>query len=129
MASEQPSLWGGTAEPPAWASAPVTRTELTTEPIALWAQRATQAARVTRKPKGSGPNGAMLSVYGSGPVGATCGGCAHIFRVRGHTCNYYKCRKHGVTSGPGTDHRLRWQACKLYARAETSDMETVDAPW
>ena len=27
---------------------------------------------------------------------------------------YYKCKLRGITSGPGTDHRLKWPACRMF---------------
>lgn len=53
-------------------------------------------------------------VFGAGPDGVTCKGCAHLVRNSGHSKNYYKCHFRGNTSGPGTDHKVRWPACSKY---------------
>lgn len=57
----------------------------------------------------------MWQKHGPGPEGKTCKGC---IRLRGHRTaggrTYYKCLVYGVSSGPGTDWRLRWPACGLF---------------
>lgn len=57
----------------------------------------------------------MIRKHGRGPAGAVCGTCSHIVS----TCptgnkRYWKCERRGITHGQGTDHRLRWAACRLY---------------
>lgn len=120
---EQADLWGSVAQLPTWAQAPATKTEMATEPLTLWEQRAAKSTTRKRSAKHGGPNGVMLAMYGAGPAGATCGGCAHLVRVRYHDYAYFKCRKHGMTRGSGTDHRLKWPACRLF---EPSDATTKE---
>lgn len=47
--------------------------------------------------------------------GPQCGEC--VFFLRGRK-SYHKCRKRGITNGPGTDHRVRWPACGLFEERE-----------
>ena len=49
----------------------------------------------------------MHSLHGLGPTDKRCGDCAHFFAAGA----YYKCELYGITGGPGTDWRVRWQAC------------------
>lgn len=50
-------------------------------------------------------------------AGATCGDCAHLFKHHGdYAGHYFKCHQYGVTGGPGTDWRLKWDACGLFER-------------
>ena len=51
--------------------------------------------------------------FGKGPAGALCKTCANLIK---HEYNkiFYKCLKRGITHGPGTDHRVRWNACGKY---------------
>jgi len=60
----------------------------------------------------SSPN-PMVRENGSGPEGASCRGCAHLYGKR-YNRIYYKCGLRGDTNGPGTDHRVRWPACARY---------------
>src|SRR4051812_26514333 len=55
-----------------------------------------------------------LAVFGAGPVGVTCKTCTHLQLWGGNSRNYYKCALRGHSSGPGTDHRVNWPACKRY---------------
>jgi hypothetical protein len=56
----------------------------------------------------------MLAVVGPGPDGAICRDCIHLFRVGGVAGRYYKCDLRRVSSGPATDHRVRWPACAKF---------------
>lgn len=47
--------------------------------------------------------------------GQTCGTCQHL-TSHGHNRTYFKCRRYGVSSGSGTDWRLKWAACGLWIR-------------
>lgn len=49
-------------------------------------------------------------LYGPGPDGAKCKGCAVLFS-HGASRRYYKCRLRNFTHGPGSDHRANWPAC------------------
>ncbi len=76
------------------------------------------ARKEGRSPKyrRSGPLKAnpMLVAYGPGPEGARCGTCVQFDVQGGVAGRYFKCRLRGITSGPGTDHRVRWPACGRY---------------
>lgn len=54
----------------------------------------------------------MQGLHGATP-GERCGDCQHMV-LRGHITGYYKCTKYGVSSGSGTDWRLKWPACGLF---------------
>ena len=59
----------------------------------------------------------MVGKAGKGPAGKKCRSCSHLFyheRAR----RYYKCEFRGCTHGPGTDHRIGWNACKLFKEEE-----------
>lgn len=47
--------------------------------------------------------------------GQTCGTCRHL-TTQGRNRVYYKCQRYGVSSGSGTDWRLKWAACGLWIR-------------
>lgn len=58
----------------------------------------------------------MTGLYGMKPLEPDgrqqiCGNC--VFFRRGRK-SYHKCEKRGITNGPGTDHRVRWPACRLF---------------
>lgn len=44
----------------------------------------------------------------------TCGTCAHFVEHQPGANKYFKCRKYGITRGPGTDIRKSWPACTLW---------------
>lgn len=124
---EYQGLWGEAAELPKWAQvkrAPVAEPGQTAqERMALHAARGKLegTGKVAGKVAGKGKrqplnayNREMVAAYGGGPDGATCGGCAHLFRKQHNAGEYLKCSKHGDTAGPGTDMRLKWPACGLY---------------
>jgi hypothetical protein len=52
----------------------------------------------------------MVRKFGVDLEGRKYKGCDFIVA---NQCSkrYYKCKLRGVTSGPGTDHRLSWPAC------------------
>lgn len=54
--------------------------------------------------------GRMVSLYGPGPSGATCGGCRHL-RAKQFSGRYLKCAFGPQSNGPATDWRARWSAC------------------
>ncbi len=60
----------------------------------------------------------MVPHYGPGPEGVTCKHCANIVRVQGGSTMFIKCRMRGITAGSGTDHRLKWKACRFYLEEE-----------
>jgi len=53
----------------------------------------------------------MILTVGRGGEGTICGTCSHLFLVGGVAGRYYKCDLRRVSSGPATDHRVRWPAC------------------
>lgn len=60
-----------------------------------------------------------LEVFRKGPDGATCKKCQHL-RRKSYAGTFIKCAMRPDTNGPGTDHRVHWQACGKYQeRAET----------
>lgn len=54
-----------------------------------------------------------VALYGPEPQGRTCEQCRHLIGIC-HARTYYKCLLRGVTNGPKTDHRMRWQACAKF---------------
>lgn len=52
-------------------------------------------------------------VRGAGPEGRTCRSCKFV-KANRCTKTFYKCGKAPITNGPGTDIRLKDQACILY---------------
>lgn len=59
---------------------------------------------------------------GSGPMGQTCGSCAHSYRRAGGSKTFHKCRLVKATGGPGSDIRLKWPACSRW-QAATANRE------
>lgn len=57
---------------------------------------------------------------GYGPEGKTCKTCRWLIAT-GYRTNrtFYKCTFRGVTHGQGTDHRLKWKACRKYMEEES----------
>ena len=54
----------------------------------------------------------MLKI-GVGPEGKRCKTCKYLIKKQ-YSNTYYKCHFRGNTNGPGTDHRINWQACSYY---------------
>jgi len=57
----------------------------------------------------------MVRTHGRGPEWARCRECAHIVA----TCptgnkTYWKCARRSMSRSDGSDHRLKWNACRLY---------------
>lgn len=63
---------------------------------------------------GTEPN-PCVRVFGAGPDGATCKGCALLY-IKHNNSNrrYYGCRLRTRTAGPATDHLVGWRACAKY---------------
>jgi len=55
-----------------------------------------------------------VELLGPGPVGATCGDCQHLERVR-KSKTFFRCGRQITTCGPGSDIRKREPACRLFA--------------
>jgi hypothetical protein len=58
-----------------------------------------------------------VRLYGA-MEGKKCKDCKHLTKEYYHDYSYIKCdlRKH--TRGPGSDHRVRWQACKRFEQED-----------
>jgi hypothetical protein len=62
--------------------------------------------------KWQGDPNPMVRMFG--PLeGKTCKTCKKLF-ARRMSKTWYKCEIRGDTHGPGTDHRVNWNACKQY---------------
>lgn len=46
--------------------------------------------------------------------GVKCKTCSLLIRKEFNCKTYYKCKCRGDSNGSGTDHRIKWNACKLY---------------
>lgn len=59
---------------------------------------------------------AMWEKFGPGPAGAKCKDCVALrgYSTRSGQRTYYKCGVYGVSSGPGTDWRMKWPACGYF---------------
>lgn len=71
--------------------------------------------------------------WGFGPEGVQCGACVYLFLSRSNSGKrFYKCTKRGefegITAGPRTDHRVRWDACKKFAPESIPSPETKEFP-
>ena len=58
-----------------------------------------------------------VRLYGPGPDGKTCKDCSRLY-ARRFSKTYYKCELRRCTCGPGTDHRVRWNACAKFQEEE-----------
>lgn len=57
-----------------------------------------------------------IQMFGRGPDGARCKGCAHLYANQ-KSKRYYKCKLRDFSHGPATDHKVNWVACgKFEAR-------------
>lgn len=65
---------------------------------------------------------------GSGPVGETCGSCAHCM-LRQFSKKYFKCGllRHAWTRGPGTDIRKKSPACSMWQAKPSPGVNRGDA--
>ena len=54
-----------------------------------------------------------LALYGPGPEGKTCDGCALLVGIA-KAKTYYKCKQRKYTNGPATDHKRKWPACAKF---------------
>ena len=83
---------------------PDTKQPLTPEQAEWFAKAAIQ------KPEWVNP---MVRKFGLDPEGRKCKGCDFL-TVNACSKRYYKCRLRSVTSGPGTDHKLKYPACSQF---------------
>lgn len=58
-----------------------------------------------------------VRVFGLDPEGRRCKGCLYLYAKK-MSKTYYKCLKRTITGGPGTDHRVGWDACSKYVLSE-----------
>ncbi|MBH8606014.1 hypothetical protein [Thermoactinomyces sp. CICC 10521] len=56
----------------------------------------------------------MVRAFGRGPD-EKCRTCKFL-KKKVWDKTYYKCVYRGDTNGPGTDHRVGWDACSLYRK-------------
>jgi len=66
----------------------------------------------------------MVVLYGAGPEGVSCAGCAKLVRVYSGASTFFKCRLRGLTHSKATDHRMRDPACSKYVAREAAEIET-----
>lgn len=59
-----------------------------------------------------------VRLYGVDPQGRKCKDCKHLIRDYYHRVTYIKCELRKLTRGPGSDHRVRWDACKKFEEEE-----------
>ncbi len=110
---DQLDLWGAAEMP---AIEPPTQAMNSRRPL-------TATQKLHRKSK----TNPMVEVYGAGPDGARCGDCIQ-FITKHFDKSYHKCLLRGDSNGPGTDQRVRWQACVKYeARGDTQRREVFIA--
>lgn len=65
-----------------------------------------------------------IVVFGEGPAGAKCKTCQHFRKFDYHNKKLYKCHLRGYSHGPGTDHRVRWDACAKYEERNEAEPKT-----
>lgn len=58
----------------------------------------------------------MVNKKGAGPEGAKCRDCVYMSR---EFHKYLKCKLRGVTRSTATDHRAKWDACRLFVERGT----------
>ena len=57
----------------------------------------------------------MVRKHGKGPDGVRCKTCRHMTTSGGgFVRTYWKCSRRGISRSTATDHRLKWDACRLY---------------
>lgn len=59
----------------------------------------------------------MVRTFGLYPKRNVCKECRHFIRFQPGKNIYFKCELRGVTHGPGTDHRAKWDACAKFERS------------
>jgi len=57
----------------------------------------------------------MVVLHGRGPEEARCKTCRHVVQTcpTGHR-TYWKCNRRRISRSAQSDHRLKWNACRLY---------------
>jgi hypothetical protein len=84
------------------------RQRTTTAPAGSLTIRDTKGRTVRRRP--------YWMDVGKGPAETTCRDCQHLTRT-GHNGKYFKCDRAPITHGPGTDIRMKDEACRLFEAA------------
>ena len=65
----------------------------------------------------------MVRAFGYGPEGLKCKSCTHLV-CKQYANRYYKCDLRVNTNGPGTDHRVGWNACYKYDEGKDDGWES-----
>lgn len=69
----------------------------------------------------------MVRAFGRGPEGKKCKECEFLIRYHWRSTSYFKCEKRGITHGPGTDHRLKYEACSKFEQ-EKPEVKEPEPP-
>ena len=86
------------------------------EQLELWPVSAVlQLASSTYVGKCMADPNPLVQQYGFGPDGVTCKACKSLYYHQ-RANRYYKCKYRPFTFGPGSDHRVGWNACALFSR-------------
>lgn len=107
------TLWGEAAHIPASALPPMPRVRVVVEP--------TEAEKEAARGRYVAKANPLLAAYGSGPVGVTCGKCAHCRYPEGYVKRHWKCDLRKLTHGSATDHSVRFQACGRFTLRKAGD--------
>lgn len=59
-----------------------------------------------------------VRAFGLKGSGIKCKDCIFLYSHKPSMKKYYKCEKRDFTLGPGSDHRLKWDACSKYQPRE-----------
>ncbi len=68
--------------------------------------------------KYKGRHNAHPAKPGTGPDGETCKTCRYRLSLDYHDTMYFKCELANITHGPGTDLRLKDEACEMWAEVK-----------
>ena len=58
----------------------------------------------------------MVRRHGRGPERTFCKTCRYIRYLSNGRRQYIKCYRRGISKSDRTDHRLKWNACRLWER-------------
>jgi hypothetical protein len=59
-----------------------------------------------------------VRLYGIDPQGRKCKDCKNLTKYYYHGYTYIKCDLRKLTHGKGSDHRVKWDACKRFEQEE-----------